>query len=218
MLHEQVENTLPLPDGFRSNSDFVELRFSRVQVGKLATRMKPIDDDGMKLALFNYYNGQDAQHPRVRFNSWEGRKELPVLLPYADVYEYALLDGHRITPTTRSRRNKAGSSIIQARFQGEECAGEVRTIFLHRQPGIPGAEETLLITVNWMKESEFSPLDGGDYGFVWHQLCVSTLCSILTVLFFRLPLTAARSWVSTPGSINSMKTLGLKGPNPSSCH
>lgn len=175
MLHEQVESTLSLRDDFQSHSYFVELRFNHVQVGKLATRMKPIDDDGMRLALLKYYNERDAQPPRVRLNSWEGGRDLPVLLPYADVYEYALLDGRRITPTTRSRRNQAGSSIIQARFQGEECAGEVRTIFLHRQPGIPSAEETVLITVNWMNESKFSPLDGGDRGFVWHQLCVSTL-------------------------------------------
>jgi hypothetical protein len=26
-----------------------------------------------------------------------------------------------------------------------------------------------------MNESKFSPLDGGDRGFVWYQLCVSTL-------------------------------------------
>ncbi|KAJ7240265.1 hypothetical protein C8J57DRAFT_1245473 [Mycena rebaudengoi] len=43
---------------------------------------------------------------------------------------------------------------------------------------IPSAEETVLITVNWMNESKFSTLDGGDRGFVWYQfpeLGVNTL-------------------------------------------
>ncbi|KAJ7826533.1 hypothetical protein B0H13DRAFT_2374368 [Mycena leptocephala] len=144
-----------------------ELTSNRVKAGQLATKMKRIDDDTMKLALFNYYNS-DPQNPQVRFNTREGRGDLPALVQHADLYNYALLDGRRITPTTRSRRNKAGSSIIQGTFNGEACAGEVRAIFLHRQPGVPSYETTLLAMVEWMQESDFSPLDGDDEGFVWH--------------------------------------------------
>ncbi|KAJ7936414.1 hypothetical protein B0H13DRAFT_1561910, partial [Mycena leptocephala] len=92
-----------------------------------------------------------------------------VLVSLAEIYNYALLDGRRITATERSRRNTAGSSIIQAYFGTEACAGEVRAISLHRQPGVPNFEDTLLIMVSWMKESEFSPLDNDDSGFVWKQ-------------------------------------------------
>ncbi|KAJ7017493.1 hypothetical protein C8F04DRAFT_873540, partial [Mycena alexandri] len=90
------------------------------------------------------------------------------LSSYADIYNYALLDGRRITPTDRSRRNTAGSSIIQAWFNNEACGGEVVAILCHRQPGIPSSENTLLLMVMWMKESDFTPLDGNDEGFIWN--------------------------------------------------
>ncbi|KAJ7779372.1 hypothetical protein DFH07DRAFT_730266 [Mycena maculata] len=122
----------------------------------------------MTRALHDYYN-RDPERPQVRYNTREGDPNLPALIPFADIYDHALLDGRRITPTTRSRRNKAGSSIIQAYFGNEPLAGEVHAIFLHRQPGVPSSEETLLIEVAWMKESGFTPLDDDDTGFVWHQ-------------------------------------------------
>jgi hypothetical protein len=138
------------------------------------TKRKKIDDKTMLGALYSYYN-RNPDHPQV---GPDNSDTLPPLLPFADIHESALLDGRRITPTDRSRRNIAGSSLIQVRFgDGRTCAGEVRAILLHRQPEIPSAEETPLIMVAWMKESEDSPLDGGNAGFVWNELCVSQIIS-----------------------------------------
>ncbi|KAJ6532811.1 hypothetical protein B0H10DRAFT_2247399 [Mycena sp. CBHHK59/15] len=122
----------------------------------------------MKHALYDYYN-RDPDYQQIRYNAREGDEDLATLILLADVYDYALLDGRRITPTTRSRRNTAGSSIIQTYFGDEAWAGEVRAIFLHRQPGVSKSEETLLIMVAWMKESEYGPLNDDDNGFVWNQ-------------------------------------------------
>ncbi|KAJ7927125.1 hypothetical protein B0H13DRAFT_1570346, partial [Mycena leptocephala] len=91
------------------------------------------------------------------------------LILHADSYDYALLDGRRITPTRRSMRNTLGSSIMQAKFGNDTCAGAIRAILLHRQPGVPESGDTLLAMVAWMKESEFSPLDDDESGFVWKK-------------------------------------------------
>ncbi|KAJ7027050.1 hypothetical protein C8F04DRAFT_889126, partial [Mycena alexandri] len=88
---------------------------------------------------------------------------------HADTYNYVLLDGRRITPTSRSTRNTIGSSLIQGRFGNETSAGEVRAVLVHRQPGVPNSEHTVLIMVAWMKESDFSPLDEDDGGFIWNK-------------------------------------------------
>ncbi|KAJ7790616.1 hypothetical protein B0H14DRAFT_3161315 [Mycena olivaceomarginata] len=84
-----------------------------------------------------------------------------MLSPFVDFYEFALLDGKRITPTSRSRHNTAGSSIIQARYNNEAYAGEVRHLIQHRQPGISADHSTMLAHVLWMKRSNLTPLDAG---------------------------------------------------------
>jgi hypothetical protein len=128
----------------------------------------------MRLGLLHYYN-RDA--PRIHLNPRErdtttGSSQL---VPYADIYDYALLDGRRITPTTRSTRNTAGSSLVQVRIGGDDCAGEIRALFLHRQPGVPSSEDTLLALVDWMVESGDTPLD--EDSFVWRKLCVTASVS-----------------------------------------
>jgi hypothetical protein len=149
------------------NATVLELSLSRVKFGKPATRMLRITDDTMKVALVNYYN---RHHPQVTLSAREVTPNTTPLLLHADVYNYALLNGRRITSTSRSTRNNAGSSLIQARFGTETCTGEVRAILSHRQPGVPSSEHKLLVMVAWMKESGFSPLNGGDDGFMWRKL------------------------------------------------
>lgn len=126
-------------------------------------------DDTIRLGLLYYYN---QSGPRVHLNPREqhASQNTSYLLPYADVYNYALLDGRRITPTTRSTRNTAGSSIIQVWFGEEACAGEVRTIFVHPQPEIPDSQGTVLLVVAWMIESKYTPLNQNS--FLWNNLCV----------------------------------------------
>jgi hypothetical protein len=89
-----------------------------------------------------------------------------MLSPFVDFREFALLDGKRITPTTRSRRNTAGSSIIQARHDGEAYAGEIRHLIRHRQPGFSDAgNHKMLAHICWMKRSNLTPLN--DQKFPW---------------------------------------------------
>ncbi|KAJ7046028.1 hypothetical protein C8F04DRAFT_1322501, partial [Mycena alexandri] len=90
-----------------------------------------------------------------------------LLMPYADVYNYALLDGRRIIPTDRSIQNTAGSSIVQVRFGDEACAGEVRAVLVHKQPNVPESGSTVLLMVEWMIESADTPLDNNE--FIWSK-------------------------------------------------
>ncbi|KAJ7812206.1 hypothetical protein B0H14DRAFT_2605923 [Mycena olivaceomarginata] len=140
--------------------------------GKLAAKMKQVDESHemkiMKRALCNYYN-RDRARPQVRYNVREGDPGRPAFMPYVDLYDYAVLDGRRISPTSRNRRNSAGSSLIQVRFACSAYVGEVRAVLAHEQPGIQNSGQIPLIMVAWMKESPDSPLDGGNEGFVWNE-------------------------------------------------
>lgn len=110
-------------------------------------------EDDIRSALVQYYN---KEKPQVAFRNQERPGEFP-LHPYAETYNYALLDGRRIMPT--STRNSEGSSIIQARFGNEAQAGEIKKIFVHHQSGVQDTDFTLLAAVKWMKNSPFTPLD-----------------------------------------------------------
>ncbi|KAJ6459896.1 hypothetical protein C8R45DRAFT_802459, partial [Mycena sanguinolenta] len=82
------------------------------------------------------------------------------LRPHADFYKYALLEGRRLTPTTESRRNTAGSSLIQVRYHDLPFAGEIRYIFQHAQTGVVDFESPeILVRVEWMKTTNLTPLD-----------------------------------------------------------
>ncbi|KAJ7920129.1 hypothetical protein B0H13DRAFT_1867905 [Mycena leptocephala] len=143
----------------------LDLSHSRVKIGTLGMQMKRTESDVMRLGLFHYYN---SDRPQVHLNPREqGSTNTTYLLPYADLYNYALLDERRITPTTRATWNTAGSSLIQARFNDEACAGEVRAVFVHRQPGVAGSEQTVLLLVEWMEESPYTPINKGS--FIWNK-------------------------------------------------
>ncbi|KAJ7112138.1 hypothetical protein C8R44DRAFT_741852 [Mycena epipterygia] len=145
--------------GANANTEALKLTLSRIKFGEPTKQMHKIDDSRIKLELVRYYN---RDSPQVTINT---REQIPgfdttTLIPYADIYSYALLDGRRITPTSHSRRNSVGSSIIQAMFGNDVCAGEIRAMLLHRQPGVPSSEDTLLLMVTaWIEESEWHPLD-----------------------------------------------------------
>ncbi|KAJ7811971.1 hypothetical protein B0H13DRAFT_1926379 [Mycena leptocephala] len=153
----------------------LDLSHSRVKIGTLGMQMKRIENDVMRLGLFHYYNSDRQQ---VHLNPREqGSTNTTYLLPYADLYNYALLDGRRITPTTRATRNTAGSSLIHAMFNDEACAGEVRAVFVHRQPGVACSEQTVLLLAKWMVESPYTPLNQGSFignKFPWELIPGST--------------------------------------------
>ncbi|KAJ7453008.1 hypothetical protein B0H11DRAFT_2326851, partial [Mycena galericulata] len=139
----------------------------RVQAGTVANTAKKLSDQ-TRAALKQYYNREEQQ---VSFP----REETPgtsALHSFAETYNYALLDGRRITPIDQDSPNSKGSSIIQARFGDLAQAGELREIFVHRQPGVRNSGSTLLASVAWMKNSPYSPLDNTK---LWDALQVPEL-------------------------------------------
>ncbi|KAJ7816560.1 hypothetical protein B0H13DRAFT_1663304, partial [Mycena leptocephala] len=82
-----------------------------------------------------------------------------VLESFITTYNFALLDGRRVTPTSRSSRHSAGSAIVQVRIGTGRYAGEIRSIFSHQQTLGQTAVRTLFVAIAWMQVSDFTPLD-----------------------------------------------------------
>ncbi|KAJ7305462.1 hypothetical protein DFH08DRAFT_825153 [Mycena albidolilacea] len=142
-----------------------EQTLMRVKAGSIADKAEKLDDL-IRQGLEYYYNKDQPQvHYLLAVNP---SPNTSTLASHAETYNFALLDGRRITPTSRSERNTAGSSIVQARINNKRHAGEIRSIFVHRQPGVQGSSETVLAAVAWMKRSEHTPLENPK--FVWDQL------------------------------------------------
>lgn len=132
---------------------------SRVVRGSVAKSMQVEEEDIVCLGLFKYYNRKE---PQVYFS----RRPIvgaAMLSLVVELHNFAILDGKRLTPTARSRRNTAGSSLIQFRYQGKAFAGEVRQLLRHVQPGVPTSANVILAYVSWMKRSNLTPLDGGRF-------------------------------------------------------
>ncbi|KAJ7103862.1 hypothetical protein C8R44DRAFT_746599 [Mycena epipterygia] len=145
---------------------FSERTSSRVLAGSIAEKSARIEDDSMRLGIMKYYNhdGSKVHLP----GSVQRGQNTEMLGSFAEILDYALLDGRRVTSTTRSMRGHGvGSSLIQIQFNGEIYAGEIRHIFRHKQPGIPESQQTLLVFVVWMIPSEDTPLDDDD--FIWYD-------------------------------------------------
>ncbi|KAJ7673008.1 hypothetical protein DFH06DRAFT_1174028, partial [Mycena polygramma] len=137
----------------------------RVIPGTIATRAERITDDGILMALVAHYNKDSPTVHLPRATRRQG--DTQVLGAFFDTYDYALLDGRRVSPTTRSKRGSAGSSLIQIRIGGEPYVGEIRVMFRHKQPGIPDSETTILAFISWLKPSPETPLDNDS--FIWHE-------------------------------------------------
>ncbi|KAJ7934570.1 hypothetical protein B0H13DRAFT_2488380 [Mycena leptocephala] len=101
----------------------------------------------MVRALGDYYNKDGVRVSLEDFNFGSTTSKTEVLHSYADTYNYVLLDG-----------------LI---FDGEPFAGELHTIFRHKQVGIPDSEHTLLGFIRWMVPSGRTPLD--DDKFIWYE-------------------------------------------------
>lgn len=98
--------------------------------------------------LHGYYNS--GGQARVYYST---SRHIPpgarLLSPSAIFYKYALLDGRRVVPLTRTQRRTAGSSIVRVLLDGRALGGEVLSLFCHSQPGINN--DTLWAEMRWMK-------------------------------------------------------------------
>ena len=112
--------------------------------------------DLVQLALLNHYNtdGRIRVYSMLTRSPPEGAN---LLKQTAQFLNYALLDGRRITPLSRSQRESAGSSIICINWQGRTHSGEVLNIFEHNQYIL--GSPMLFAEIRWMKQSAYSPVD-----------------------------------------------------------
>ncbi|KAG2123732.1 hypothetical protein DEU56DRAFT_745134 [Suillus clintonianus] len=76
---------------------------------------------------------------------------------FAVFYDFALLDGRRITPASKSTRESFGSSLIKARVGPNFYYGEIISIFSHVQPNASDGSQ-LQAEFRWMKELALSPV------------------------------------------------------------
>jgi hypothetical protein len=107
-------------------------------------------------ALKNHYNRErECVHHILDRNPPLGSQRLRRT---ATFYEYILLDGRRITPTQRTLRKNAGSSLIKTVIHGQRFCGAVASFFRHEQPNI--TDDTLWAEVTWMEDQFLSPVDG----------------------------------------------------------
>ncbi|KAK7020910.1 hypothetical protein R3P38DRAFT_3548248, partial [Favolaschia claudopus] len=139
---------------------------SRVLAGTFAEKSARFDEpkhDAMRLGIVNYYNQHGA---KVHLPLGIPGANTEALDSFVNFYDYALLDGRRLTFTNYSRRG-AASSLIQVHFNGEPHAGEIRHLFRHRQQGILDSEKTVLAFIEWLVPTLDTPMENND--FPWHD-------------------------------------------------
>jgi hypothetical protein len=128
--------------------------------------MQKLSSHALK-ALFDHYNtGHIRVHYALARNPPHGTY---MLTQKVQLYEYALLDGRRIVPASRTRRKHAGSSLVKVTWNEKTYTGIVDNIFRHIQWGIE--EETLWAEIRWMKYRDETPVDGDP----WIELYVPLL-------------------------------------------
>ncbi|KAF7367179.1 hypothetical protein MSAN_00977800 [Mycena sanguinolenta] len=110
-----------------------EQALTRIKVGSIANTAEKLSDF-IRWGLKYYYN-KDRTQVHLRLDENPPPNTL-VLTEHAESYDFVLLDGRRIIPTSRSKSNSASSSLIQARIGNRRHAGEIRSIFVHRQSGL----------------------------------------------------------------------------------
>ncbi|KAJ7861568.1 hypothetical protein B0H14DRAFT_2741910 [Mycena olivaceomarginata] len=104
--------------------------------GSIAKPAELIEDHTMRIGLVNYYRMYAAQVHFPRNTDPPDNSE--PLGSYAECFHYGLLDGRKIRSINHpeSKHTSIGSSIIQIQFRENIFAGEVLTIFRHKQDGV----------------------------------------------------------------------------------
>lgn len=108
-----------------------------------------------KAALHVMYNVRSQQNVRFALER-TFQPVATIFVEKARLYNFALLRGRRITPTSRSLRHSAGSSIFSALWDGKAYAGEVISSLNHYQPGI--GDSALPEEFRWMQYSPLTPV------------------------------------------------------------
>jgi hypothetical protein len=141
----------------------LELTHLHVKLGPVVPGSQAISE-AVQSALLQHYNSGGVQrvHHFLARNPSAGSRLLKANA--TRFYEYALLDGRRITPTTRTRRKTAGSCLVKVMWEGKMFAGVVESIFHHDQPSVANA--TVWAEMRWMKYLDLSPVEGDPWSIV----------------------------------------------------
>ena len=141
----------------------LELTHLHVELGPVVPGSQSISEAAQTALLQHYNSGviQKVHHFLARNPSTGSRLLKPTATRF---YEHALLDGRRITPTTRTRRKTAGLCLVKVIWQAKMFAGIVENIFRHDQPGI--LDTTIWAEMRWMKYLDLTPVEGDPWSIV----------------------------------------------------
>ncbi|KZT18250.1 hypothetical protein NEOLEDRAFT_1080673, partial [Neolentinus lepideus HHB14362 ss-1] len=119
----------------------------RLELGpKVSQVLQPLSRSAI-LALCNHYNSQGTRvHMPLEQQPLCGTR--PVA-PSALFFDYAVLDGRGIIPTSHTHRKNAGSSLVKVIIDGQMYGGEVHQIFQHFQRDI--RDDVIWAEMRWMK-------------------------------------------------------------------
>ncbi|KAJ7600183.1 hypothetical protein C8J56DRAFT_879913 [Mycena floridula] len=108
-----------------------------------------------RVALRTYYNSLQKGPFHLELESNPQPGSTPITR-YVQQFNFALLDGRRISPTLRTLRSSKGSSIVKIMSGGQRLGGEVRELFLHKQTKID--EPVVFTCIDWMDYADVSPV------------------------------------------------------------
>ncbi|KAJ7576456.1 hypothetical protein C8J56DRAFT_1117364 [Mycena floridula] len=135
---------------------------SRVAPGSLVyparSTARPSDEltDLERLGLRTFYNS--ARHGLFHLDMEKYvQPNSTAISRFARRLNYATLDGRRISPTSRTLRRSAGSSIVKVVIDGKRKGGEVRELFRHRQSKIN--QDIVFAAIDWMDYADLSPVE-----------------------------------------------------------
>ncbi|KAJ7598689.1 hypothetical protein C8J56DRAFT_708797, partial [Mycena floridula] len=135
---------------------------SRVAPGSLVypakSTARPSDElaDLERLGLKTFYNS--GRHGPFHLDMEKHvQPNSTAISRFARRLNYATLDGRRISPTSRTLRRSAGSSIVKVVIDGKRKGGEVRELFLHRQSKIN--QDIVFAAIDWMDYADLSPVE-----------------------------------------------------------
>jgi hypothetical protein len=139
-----------------TNHDTAEV-LSRVHVGPEAKGSAADMTGAIEQALIKHYNREE---PRVRHTlDPNASRSLSFLNRHMQYFDHVLLDGRRLVPSSRSRSQHLGNSLVKAVFsKGSEYVGVVDSIFRHEQYGIH--DPTTWAEMRWMKHLPLTAVVG----------------------------------------------------------
>ena len=141
---------------------FAELSHVHIELGPAVPGLQIISPV-TEAALVKHYNSGNigrVHHMLTRQPPHGSRLFTATSVKY---FEYALLDGRHITPSARTHRKTARSSIVKLVWK-DMFAGIVENIFRHTQKDV--LDDTIWAEIRWMKHLDVSPVKDDPWSIV----------------------------------------------------